>query len=404
MMPQQGAAVALATKSGSVIAACAIPAPTEPARPQTALASGCGMRRNHDANTPEEPRAMRLPRRLLLAAATLAISAGAAMAQTPVRWLSQSQQASTQYPIEAAAMERMAAALNVRIDRSEFQSLGLNMADAFRLARAGTFDVVSAQVGLGARDDPFLEGIDLIGVSTDMAELRGAVNAFRDVFSARIEQRFGARVVAIWPFGAQVFFCNQPIRSLDDLRGLKVRSFTASMSALLERLGASPVTLAFPEVYPALQRGVAACGITSPTSANTGKWPEVTTHLLPLSVSGAVQAHLVSNAFWNRLTPAQREGFTAQFRRMEDELWSLAQTTNDDATNCSIGRPDCSRQRHLPYTMTLVPVSDADKARVRRISEEVVLGEWAQRCARAYPTCTQVWNDTVGRARGMTIR
>ncbi|WP_270934285.1 TRAP transporter substrate-binding protein [Falsiroseomonas oryzae] len=347
---------------------------------------------------------MRLARRLAAAALALTLSAGVAIAQTPMRWLSQSQQVSTQFPIETAAMERMGPAANLRIERSEFQTLGLNMADALRLARQGTFDVVSTQVGLAARDDPFLEGIDLIGVSTDIDELRTAVNAFRDVFNARIEQRFGARVLAIWPFGTQVFFCNQPIRTLDDLRGLRVRSFTASMSSLLERLGATPVTLSFPEVYPALQRGVASCGITSPTSANTGKWPEVTTHLLPLSVSGAVQAHLVNLNYWNRLTPAQRETLTAEFRRMEDGLWDLARATNADATNCSIGRPNCARTAHQPYTMTLVEVSEADKARLRRISEEVILTEWAGRCGRAYPNCAQVWNDTVGRARGMAIR
>jgi TRAP-type C4-dicarboxylate transport system substrate-binding protein len=343
-------------------------------------------------------------RSLLAATLAVTLSAGTALAQAPVRWLSQSQAVSTQFPVENAAMERITSGLNVRIERSEFQGLGINMADALRLVRAGTFDVVSAQIGLASRDDPFLEGIDLIGVSTDLEELRGAVNAFREVFDARIQQRFGAKVVAIWPFGSQVFFCSQPIRTLDDLRGQRVRSFTASMSQLLERLGATPVTLSFPEVYPALQRGVASCGITSPTSANTGKWPEVTTHLLPLSVSGAVQAHLVNLAWWNRQTPAQREAYMAQFSRMENDLWELARTTNEDATNCSLGRPECLRQAHQPFSMTLATVSEADKTRLRRISEEVILSEWAARCNRAYPGCAQVWNDTVGRVRGMAIR
>ncbi len=347
---------------------------------------------------------MRPLRYSLFAALMLALPISATFAQTSVRWLSQSQAISTQYPVENAAMERLTASQNLRIERSEFQTLGINLAEALRVVRQGTFDVVSAQVGLAARDDPFLEGIDLIGVSTDIDELRAAVNAFREVFNARVEQRFGARVLAIWPFGAQVFFCTQPIRTLDDLRGLRVRSFTASMSSLLERLGATPVTLSFPEVYPALQRGVASCGITSPTSANTGKWPEVTTHLLPLSVSGAIQAHLVNANWWSRLTPAQREEFTTEFRKMEDDLWALARTTNEDATNCSIGLPNCSRTAHQPFNMTLVQVSEADKARLRRISEEVILSEWAGRCNRAYPNCAQVWNETIGRARGMSIR
>ena len=49
-----------------------------------------------------------------------------------------------------------------------------------------TFQIVSTQVGSVARDDAFLEGIDLIGVATDMAELKGAVDAYRTAFNERL--------------------------------------------------------------------------------------------------------------------------------------------------------------------------------------------------------------------------
>jgi TRAP-type C4-dicarboxylate transport system substrate-binding protein len=199
--------------------------------------------------------------RSLLAAAAILAFAQPAAAQS-VRWLTQTQQQNAQFPMEAAAIERAKAA-GLTVDRVEFQVLGLNLADALRLAGAGTFQVVTTQIGSVARDDAFLEGIDLIGVSTDMAELRTAVDAYRDAFNDRLGKRFGVKALAIWPFGPQVFFCNQEIKTLADLKGLKVRSFTASMSSLLTQLGATPVTLSFPEVYPALQRGVASCGVTS---------------------------------------------------------------------------------------------------------------------------------------------
>src|SRR5688572_7741016 len=164
--------------------------------------------------------------------------------------------------------------------------LNVQAADALRLLRSGTFDVMSVQIGMASRDDPFFEGLDLIGVSTNMKDLRQAVSAYRDAFDQRLQTRFNAKVMTLWPFGPQVFYCNKPIRTVDDIKGLKVRSFTPSMAALIQHLGATPITLQFSEVYTSLQRGVADCGVTSPTSGNTGKWPEVTTHFLPLSVSG----------------------------------------------------------------------------------------------------------------------
>jgi hypothetical protein len=49
-------------------------------------------------------------------------------------------------------------------------------------------------------------------------------------------------------------------------------------------------------------------------------------------------------------------------------------------------------------------VSEADKALVKKISEEKVLGEWGARCTTTYPECVKVWNDTVGKARGVAIK
>ena len=113
-----------------------------------------------------------------VAAIALAASTQGAHAQTSVRWLSQTATVHSQYPIEIAAMERVTASgTGLRAERSEFMVLGLNLADALRLVRSGAYDVVSTQVGLASRDDPFLEGIDLIGVSTNMDDLQAAVDA-----------------------------------------------------------------------------------------------------------------------------------------------------------------------------------------------------------------------------------
>jgi TRAP-type C4-dicarboxylate transport system substrate-binding protein len=321
---------------------------------------------------------------------------------TDVRWLTQTQQQNAQFPIEGEAIEAATSA-GFTVNRNEFQVLGLNLADALRMASTGTFQIVTAQIGSAAKDDPFLEGIDLIGVSTDMTELKSSVDAYRDAFNARLAERFGVKALAIWPFGPQVFFCNEAITGLDSMEGLKVRSFTASMSEMLADLGATPVTLSFPEVYPALQRGVASCGVTSPTSANTGKWPEVTSYLYPLAVSGSVQAHLVNIAWFDALPAEEQAALTQAMSDMETKLWDLATTTNDTALACSTGG-DCPEGGiYTRYDMSLVPVSDADKARVAEIARTKILPEWAGRCAATFPDCAKVWNETIGAARGMSI-
>jgi TRAP-type C4-dicarboxylate transport system substrate-binding protein len=215
------------------------------------------------------------------------------------------------------------------------------------------------------------------------------VDAYREAFNARLGEKFGVKAAAIWPFGPQIFLCNSDVASLEDLSGLKVRSFTASMSTLLEELGATPVTLSFPEVYPALQRGVASCGVTS--------------HLYPLSVSGSIQAHMVSVEWLESLTDEQRTAFETALAGMEASLWELAITTNDTAQACSTGGDCPDGGIYTSYSMALVPVSDADMAKVAEIAETKILPEWGERCEASYPGCKALWTSTVGAVRGLAI-
>jgi TRAP-type C4-dicarboxylate transport system substrate-binding protein len=171
----------------------------------------------------------------------IALSSASMASAQAMQFISQNQDGRAQNPPEMVAMEALATA-GFDVNRSEFQALGVDLADGLRLVSTGAFNMATIQVGSVARDEPFLEGIDLIGVSTNMDDLSVAVDAFRDVFNARLEEKFGVTAVAIWPFGPQVFLCDAEITSLADLEGLKVRSFTASMSTLLENLGATPVT------------------------------------------------------------------------------------------------------------------------------------------------------------------
>jgi TRAP-type C4-dicarboxylate transport system substrate-binding protein len=279
--------------------------------------------------------------------------------------------------------------------------VNVQAADALRLLRSGTFDVMSVQIGMASRDDPFFEGLDLIGVSTNMKDLRKAVDAYREVFDKRLQARFNAKVMTLWPFGPQVFYCNKPIKGFDDLKGLKVRVFTPSMAALVQNAGGTPVTLQFSEVYTSLQRGVADCAVTSPTSGNTGKWPEVTTHFYPLALSGSVQGHFMNLNYWKKFSPEQQQKLTAAFKKMEDQMWTLAETVNDDAVNCNVGKDPC--KEGVKFKMQLVAVTPDDEKRVRAATTAAVLPLWKQTCNKVDPKCTETWNATVGRTRGLKI-
>lgn len=339
-----------------------------------------------------------------LLAAGLIASVTTATAQTPLRVAGNFSQNNKQVDIERSFFEGLPAASGVDlvVNYNPMDVVGVKAPDALRMLRGGSFDVMSVQIGMASRDDPFFEGVDLIGVATDMPSLRKVVDAYRDAFDQRLQQKFNAKVLTLWPFGPQVFYCNQEIKELADLKGLKARSFTPSMSAMLESFGATPVTLQFSEVYPALQRGVASCGVTSPTSGNTGNWPEVTSYLLPLSVSGSVQGHFMNLDTWKKLSPEQQTALMTQFKALEDKLWDLATTANDDAVACNTGEASCAN--HKKFSMKLVAISDSDRQKIKDVAENTVLPIWKETCNKVDATCSETWNKTAGAAAGLTIK
>lgn len=294
-----------------------------------------------------------------------------------------------------------ATGLDVTINFNPLDVLGINMQDTMRVVRAGTFDIVETTIGAASRDDPFLEGLDLIGVAPDIDTLEAVVDAYRDVFSARVEERFNAKVLTLWPFGPQVFFCKGDVSGIADLEGQRVRSYTPTMSALVESFGATPVTLQFAEVYPALQRGVAECAITSPTSGNTGNWPEVTDSLYMLAISWSVQTHLMNLDTWNGLSEDAQGKIMAVFTDLEGQYWDMARTLTGKAVDCTTGQTCVD---YLPFNMTLVTPSAADVETLNTSVESVVLPTWAETCNANFPECATIWNDTVGAVRGLRIQ
>jgi TRAP-type C4-dicarboxylate transport system substrate-binding protein len=292
--------------------------------------------------------------------------------------------------------------IDLAVNYNPADVLGVKIADALRLVKSGAFDVIAAGVGNVAGDESFLEGVDIAGLSTDLDLLRKAVGAYREEMNKKLEERFNARVMTLWPFGPQVFFCATPINGITDLKGKKVRTYTASMALLVKQLGGTAVTLEFSEVYPALQRGVADCAITAPSAGNNAKWTEVTDHFFPLSIMAAVTAHFMNLDTWNKFTPDQQEKLEAAYRDMEDQLWDVAKKVNEDASNCNVGREPC--EMHEKYDLQLVEVTPPMIETVKKAAEESTVPAWAEGCTRVHPDCAETWNRTVGEVYGITIQ
>jgi TRAP-type C4-dicarboxylate transport system substrate-binding protein len=274
----------------------------------------------------------------------------------------------------------------------------LSGTEIVRLVRSGQADLGAGTLTTLSGDVPILDGVDLAGLAPGIGVARQIADAVLPVANRDLE-RFGVRLVIMYPFPAQVLFCRQPFASLADLRGRKIRTFGNSLVDLVGAMGAQPVSIGFPEVYSALERGVVDCGITGSGSGVAARWPEVTTHISNLPLSWAVAGYMVNLAWWNRLDPQVRAFLEGTFREMTDKLWELGDAATRDGIDCAIGKAEACRIHSLAARpMTEVQATAADRVQLREILEKTVLPGFVRRCGAR---CGEVFNQTIAPLAGV---
>lgn len=348
-------------------------------------------------------------------AAALALAAAPAIAQMPaslpagpaIRMSAATQPLPTQAQYIRVDVpylrEMLASRSNGRISMqlSTHAERNLSGNEIVRLVRSGQVDIGAGTLTTLSGDVPILDGIDLAGLSPDIATAKRIADAILPAANRDLE-RFGVRIMAIYPFPAQVIFCRQPFTSFADLRGRKIRTFGNSLNDFVTAIGASPVSIGFPEVYSALERGVTDCAITGTGSGASARWPEVTTHISDLPLSWALAGYMVNLAWWNRLDPTVRAFMEGTFREMGDRQWELGAIATRDGIACNTGlAAECTLTPAAARPMTEVRATDADRELVRTTFRNTVLPGWVQRCGAR---CGEVYNQVIAPIGGVEYR
>jgi TRAP-type C4-dicarboxylate transport system substrate-binding protein len=280
--------------------------------------------------------------------------------------------------------------------------VGLKGFESIRTLQSGAFDIVAMQFAYISGDDPALVGHDLPGLASDFATVKKIADAYRPVVEERYRTKFNAKLLAQWPFPPQILFCKEPITKLSDLKGRKVRATGSVVSKMITSWGATAVTISGPEVYQAMQRGLADCAATGSAYGNEHGWYEVAKQLYVVPLGGyALVTHVARLDFWNKLTESQQKILSEQIAKLETALWAMGEETHQDGINCNSGQGKCKSGK--VGKMTVLYPSDEDAAFFRKTLMDVALPTWRQECEEDFPECAARWNETVGAAVGMKM-
>jgi len=120
-----------------------------------------------------------------------------------------------------------------------------------------------------------------------------------------LANKFGLKILSFsWVQGYRHFFTNKPIRSPEDLKGLRIRTPPAPIwQESVRALGATPVALAFGEMYPALQSKVMDGVELVYNNIPAGRFYEVLKYVSETGHIMLVNYEAISAKWFNTLPP-----------------------------------------------------------------------------------------------------
>ena len=295
--------------------------------------------------------------------------------------------------------EKLPAATDGRITGNAIPitEAGLKGTEVMRLLKLGVFEIAHGLGSYVASENPAIEGTDLSSIAPDSATMRQIAAAYEPTMDQTFRDVYGATIVSLHPWPASMIYCVEPIASINDLEGRKIRVHSATLGDFVEGAGGVVVTLPFAEVVPALEKGVADCAVTDPVSAFKAKWHEVINHVFTLPIGYSITFTAVNADLWDGLDAESRSVMQAAFDEMEDAGWAIAESEQAMGVGCLTGTVECTMGEAGAASLN-TPSPDDEAAR-QAILSDFVLKRWSDRCGA---DCVTTWNQTAGAVAGLS--
>jgi TRAP-type transport system periplasmic protein len=184
-------------------------------------------------------------------------------------------------------------------------------ADHFDMVKDGIADLAFTVPGYTPGRFPLITVTELPGL---FKSSRGGSLAVMSIFDKHLKNEFkDVKVLWFWVHPPGHFhLARKPVRTLEDLAGLKIRAATPMLTTMVKTLGAIPVSIAAPDTYTALERGTVDGTIFPWEAISSFKIAEVLKHHVS---SGLYVAPLFT--FMNQ---KKYDSLPADLRKVIDDL------------------------------------------------------------------------------------
>lgn len=267
---------------------------------------------------------------LMITAATLGLTAGAATAQTTwdfsTPWPSGNFIAQTSVEFADAVREATGGSVDITVHTGG--EIGVTAAESLSSVELGIVQMASALLFLQAGEAPALAMDTLPYLIQGQEEMREFLN-FAGPLYDEIAERHNQKILYYIPWPSPGVYSRSPIATAEDMANQRIRAFNAASFEFLSNIGASPLEMPWGDVPPALASGAIDGVATSSSSGVDGRLWQFTSYFNPLNWSTSAEAVTVNLDAWNALSDEERDTIEQLAAEMQPQFWAVSAAEDD---------------------------------------------------------------------------
>ncbi len=256
---------------------------------------------------------------------------------------------------------------NVQITVHSGGALGIKGPEGMAAVRDGIVPIADILMSQQVGENPALgiEALPFLAPSMqDLALLHKLYRPMIDKIAAEMNQK----LLYMTPWPGQAVYSPDPIETLADMAGLKIRVVDANGHDFFAALGAAPVQMPWGEVVPSLAAGTINGVTTSSSSGVDGAFWEFLDNMSTFNWQASSNIVTVNLDEWSALDPEDQAAIEAAAADLEGQFW-LNSRAEDAAKiavlqehGMTVAAPSAELRAELLQKAT--PLWDAYKARV----------------------------------------
>jgi TRAP-type C4-dicarboxylate transport system substrate-binding protein len=197
--------------------------------------------------------------------------------------------------------------------------------------RQGSAPIGEVLASLHSNDSP-VYGVDSIPFLTGgYADAKKLYNAQKPALGKRLASE-GLVLLYSVPWPPQGLYARKEIKSVDDLSGLKFRTYNAATSRLSQLVKAVPTQIEVPDIPTAFATGRVEAMITSPSTGVDSKAWDFLTHYHDLRGWQPRNIVIANKDAFDKLPADQKKALTDAAKAAEDRGWAASEKETAEKT------------------------------------------------------------------------